>query len=61
VREAIAGVLQPDPELAQFIRTEGLGSNDDDVSGIIAGMWPNMGTLTPSSVTSSTAQYVSPK
>jgi hypothetical protein len=62
VREAVTGVLPLDPELAQFIRTGGSGSNDDDGSGIIARMWPNMGTFTVSSVvTSSMAQYFSAK
>ncbi|CAL4911734.1 unnamed protein product [Urochloa decumbens] len=55
VREAVAGVLRPDPELAQFIRAE--GSNGDRGAGIIARIWPNTKYL-DTIVTGSMAQYV---
>jgi auxin responsive GH3 family protein len=52
VREAVAGVLRPDPDLARFVRAEGSGSN-----GIIARMWPNTKYI-DTVVTGSMAQYV---
>ncbi|CAL4995699.1 unnamed protein product [Urochloa decumbens] len=55
VREAVAGVLRPDPELANFIRDE--GSNNRDGAGIIARLWPNTKYL-DTVVTGSMAQYV---
>ncbi|CAM0146127.1 unnamed protein product [Urochloa decumbens] len=55
VRDAVAGVLRPDPELAQFIRAE--GSNNGDGAGIIARIWPNTKYL-DTVVTGSMAQYV---
>ncbi|CAM0151355.1 unnamed protein product [Urochloa decumbens] len=55
VREAVAGVLRPDPELARFIRYE--GSSNGDGAGIIARIWPNAKYL-DTIVTGSMAQYV---
>ncbi|RCV36375.1 hypothetical protein SETIT_7G313800v2 [Setaria italica] len=57
VREAVAGILRPDPELAQFVRAEGSGSNGDSGAGIIARIWPNTKYL-DTVVTGSMAQYV---
>jgi auxin responsive GH3 family protein len=54
VREAVAGVLRPDPELAQLIRAEVSGSNG---GGIIARLWPNTKYI-DTIVTGSMAQYV---
>ncbi|CAL4904362.1 unnamed protein product [Urochloa decumbens] len=54
VREAVAGVLRSDPELANFIRDE--GSNGDG-AGVIARIWPNAKYL-DTIVTGSMAQYV---
>ncbi|KAL6608308.1 hypothetical protein ACP70R_041371 [Stipagrostis hirtigluma subsp. patula] len=54
VREAVAGILRPDPELARFIRAE---CSKDDWSGIITRIWPNTKYL-DAIVTGSMAQYV---
>ncbi|KAF8779711.1 hypothetical protein HU200_002293 [Digitaria exilis] len=57
VREAVAGILRVDPELAQFIRSEGSSSGDNNGGGIIRRVWPNtkyVGAI----VTGSMAQYV---
>ncbi|CAL4904378.1 unnamed protein product [Urochloa decumbens] len=54
VRDAVADVLRPDPELAQFIRAEG---SSGDGNGIIARIWPNTKYL-DTIVTGSLAQYV---
>ncbi|XP_004980151.1 probable indole-3-acetic acid-amido synthetase GH3.8 [Setaria italica] len=54
VREAVAGVLRPDPELARFIRAEGYEGGG---AGIIARIWPNTKYL-DTIVTGSMAQYV---
>jgi hypothetical protein len=57
VREAVAGVLRPDPDLAKFIRVEGSGSIGDGKAIIIARMWPNTKYI-DTIVTGSMAQYV---
>ena len=38
MRAAVAGILQPDHKLAQFIRTE---CSNGDWAGIIVRIWPN--------------------
>ncbi|XP_066341136.1 indole-3-acetic acid-amido synthetase GH3.8-like [Miscanthus floridulus] len=58
VREAVAGVLRPDPELAQLIRCEGSNSKGGHgAAGIIARIWPNAKYL-DAIATGSMAQYV---
>ncbi|KAL6640849.1 hypothetical protein ACP70R_021972 [Stipagrostis hirtigluma subsp. patula] len=54
VREAVAGILRPDPDLARFIRAE---CSKGDWAGIIRRMWPNAKYL-ETIVTGSMAQYV---
>ncbi|KAL6883687.1 hypothetical protein ACP4OV_011101 [Aristida adscensionis] len=54
VREAVAGILRPDPELARFIRAE---CSKGDSSGIITRIWPNTKFLS-AIITGSMAQYV---
>ncbi|KAL6640367.1 hypothetical protein ACP70R_021490 [Stipagrostis hirtigluma subsp. patula] len=54
VREAVAGILRPDPELARFIRAE---CSKGVWAGIIRRMWPNAKYL-ETIVTGSMAQYV---
>ncbi|OEL26652.1 putative indole-3-acetic acid-amido synthetase GH3.8 [Dichanthelium oligosanthes] len=54
LREAVAGILRPDPELARFIREEG---SKDDGDGIIGRIWPNTKYL-DAVATGSMAQYV---
>ncbi|OEL21353.1 putative indole-3-acetic acid-amido synthetase GH3.8 [Dichanthelium oligosanthes] len=55
VREAVAGVLRPDLELAQFIRTG--CSKDECWGGIITRIWPNTKYLDVIA-TGSMAQYI---
>jgi auxin responsive GH3 family protein len=57
VREAVTGVLRPDPDLAQLIRAEGSDSDGDGGAGIIARVWPNTKYI-DTVVTGSMAQYV---
>ncbi|CAM0906567.1 unnamed protein product [Alopecurus aequalis] len=54
VREAVAGILRPDPELAQFVRDECCGG---DWAGIITRIWPNTKYLDVI-VTGAMAQYI---
>ncbi|KAL6642282.1 hypothetical protein ACP70R_020463 [Stipagrostis hirtigluma subsp. patula] len=54
VREAVAGILRPDPELAQFVRDE---CSKGDWAGIITRIWPNTKYL-DTVITGSMAQYV---
>ncbi|XP_017216411.1 probable indole-3-acetic acid-amido synthetase GH3.1 [Daucus carota subsp. sativus] len=54
VRECIAGILKPDPELAQFITDECSGENWE---GIIVRIWPNTKYLDVI-VTGAMAQYI---
>ncbi|XBI53938.1 hypothetical protein VPH35_036074 [Triticum aestivum] len=54
VREAVAGILRPDPELAQFIRDE---CCNDDWAGIVRRIWPNTKYLDVI-VTGAMAQYI---
>uniref|UniRef100_A0ACD5ZSQ4 Uncharacterized protein n=1 Tax=Avena sativa TaxID=4498 RepID=A0ACD5ZSQ4_AVESA len=55
VREAVAGILRPDPKLAQFVRAE--CGNDGDWAGIVTRIWPNTRFLDVI-VTGAMAQYV---
>ncbi|KAL6616199.1 hypothetical protein ACP70R_038469 [Stipagrostis hirtigluma subsp. patula] len=55
VRGAVAGILKPDPELAQFIRAE---CSKGDWAGIIMRIWPNTRYLFVAA-TGSMAQYIS--
>uniref|UniRef100_K3YCX6 Uncharacterized protein n=1 Tax=Setaria italica TaxID=4555 RepID=K3YCX6_SETIT len=58
VREAVAGVLRPDPDLAQFIRMECSNSNGGDCwAGVITRIWPNTKYL-DAIATGSMAQYI---
>jgi auxin responsive GH3 family protein len=57
VREAVAGVLRPDPELAKLVRAEGSGSDGGGGAGMIARVWPNTKYI-ETVVTGSMAQYV---
>jgi auxin responsive GH3 family protein len=57
VREAVAGFLRPDPDLAKFVRAEGSGSIGDGEAGISARMWLNTKYI-DTVVTGSMAQYV---
>ncbi|TVT96744.1 hypothetical protein EJB05_58040, partial [Eragrostis curvula] len=54
VREAVAGVLRPDPELARFVRAE---CSKGDWAGIITRIWPNTKYL-ETIATGAMAQYV---
>lgn len=54
VREAVAGILRPDPELAQFVRDE---CCNDDWAGIVRRIWPNTKYLDVI-VTGAMAQYI---
>ncbi|KAL6640747.1 hypothetical protein ACP70R_021870 [Stipagrostis hirtigluma subsp. patula] len=54
VREAVAGILRPDPVLAQFVRAE---CSKGDWGGIITRIWPNTKYL-DAVVTGSMAQYI---
>ncbi|TVT96743.1 hypothetical protein EJB05_58039, partial [Eragrostis curvula] len=56
VREAVAGVLRPDPDLAQFIRAE-CSNKNDNWAGIVTLIWPNAKYL-ETIVTGAMAQYV---
>uniref|UniRef100_A0A453L1B6 Uncharacterized protein n=1 Tax=Aegilops tauschii subsp. strangulata TaxID=200361 RepID=A0A453L1B6_AEGTS len=54
VREAVAGILRPDPELAQFVRDE---CCNDDWAGIVRRIWPHTKYL-DIIVTGAMAQYI---
>ncbi|XP_066397988.1 indole-3-acetic acid-amido synthetase GH3.8-like [Miscanthus floridulus] len=54
VREAVAGILRPDPELAELIRSE---CSKGDWAGIIPRIWPNTKYLDVI-VTGAMAQYI---
>ncbi|CAM0957784.1 unnamed protein product [Alopecurus aequalis] len=54
VRDAVAGILRPDPELAQFIRAE---CSSGDWEGIVTRIWPNTKYL-ETIVTGAMAQYL---
>ncbi|XP_062189504.1 indole-3-acetic acid-amido synthetase GH3.8 [Phragmites australis] len=54
VREAVAGILRPDPELAELIRAE---CSKGDWTGIITRIWPNTKYLDVI-VTGAMAQYI---
>ncbi|TVT99470.1 hypothetical protein EJB05_55139, partial [Eragrostis curvula] len=55
--EAVAGILRPDPDLAQFIRTKCSNKNDNGWAGIIKRIWPNAKYL-ETIITGNMAQYV---
>ncbi|EER99639.1 hypothetical protein BDA96_02G378600 [Sorghum bicolor] len=54
VREAVAGILRPDPELASLVRSE---CSKGDWAGIITRIWPNTKYLDVI-VTGAMAQYI---
>uniref|UniRef100_A0ACD6ABW2 Uncharacterized protein n=1 Tax=Avena sativa TaxID=4498 RepID=A0ACD6ABW2_AVESA len=54
LREAVAGILRPDPGLAQFVRAE---CGNGDWAGIVTRIWPNTRFLDVI-VTGAMAQYV---
>ncbi|XP_066391151.1 indole-3-acetic acid-amido synthetase GH3.8 [Miscanthus floridulus] len=54
VREAVAGILRPDPELAELVRSE---CSKGDWAGIITRIWPNAKYLDVI-VTGAMAQYI---
>ncbi|CAD6223243.1 unnamed protein product [Miscanthus lutarioriparius] len=54
VREAVAGILRPDPELAELVRSE---CSKGDWAGIIPRIWPNTKYLDVI-VTGAMAQYI---
>ncbi|KAM0883823.1 hypothetical protein ACQ4PT_031400 [Festuca glaucescens] len=54
VREAVAGILRPDPELARFVRDECAKA---EWAGILARVWPNARYL-EAVITGTMAQYV---
>ncbi|KAM0852706.1 hypothetical protein ACQ4PT_051572 [Festuca glaucescens] len=54
VRDAVAGILRPDPELARFVRDE---CGKAEWAGILARVWPNARYL-EAVITGTMAQYV---
>ncbi|XP_047051829.1 probable indole-3-acetic acid-amido synthetase GH3.9 [Lolium rigidum] len=54
VRDAVAGILRPDPELARFVREE---CGKAEWAGILARVWPNARYL-EAVITGTMAQYV---